>query len=67
MQTTSTHGDARKRRRLSPPEPGPYILRNLLKDVPLASNGDHENVQISCVEFWSTYLPKMQTTHVNFL
>lgn len=44
---------AAKRRRLSPPEPGPYVLRNVLEDIPLATEQGAEEVSITCVEYWS--------------
>ena len=51
-------GDAdgpRKRRRLSPPETGPYVLRELVDKVPVSAEGDDETGHITCVEYWSTY------------
>lgn len=45
----------RKRRRLSPPETGPYVLRDLVEKVPVSTEGD-EGGHITCVEFWSTFL-----------
>lgn len=43
----------RKRRKLSPPEPDPYVLRSVLDDIPLKPEGVEEDVSITCVEFWS--------------
>lgn len=37
--------------RHEPIETGPYVLRNLLEDVPLSADGDHESIRINCVEF----------------
>jgi len=34
---------------------GPYILRDLLTNVPLSEDGDEQNLAITCVEFWSTF------------
>ena len=31
---------------------GPYILTSLLDQVPLAENGQDEELHITCVEFW---------------
>lgn len=42
-----------KRRRLSPPEPGPYVLRNVLEDIPLDSEDGRQDVSVTCVEYWS--------------
>ncbi|RMD40344.1 hypothetical protein DV735_g4770, partial [Chaetothyriales sp. CBS 134920] len=42
----------RKRRRLAPPEPGPYVLRPVLDDIALAADESHGQVSITCVEFW---------------
>lgn len=33
-------------------EDGPYILRPLLEEIPLASDGSDNNVKINCVEFY---------------
>ncbi|KID89068.1 Vacuolar sorting protein 39/Transforming growth factor beta receptor-associated domain 2 [Metarhizium guizhouense ARSEF 977] len=33
-------------------EDGPYILRPLLEEIPLASDGSDSNVKINCVEFY---------------
>lgn len=40
----------RKRKR-TPVETGPYVLRSLLADVPLSAEGDNEDLEITCVEF----------------
>ncbi len=45
-------GVSRKRRRKDVPETGPYILRTLVENVPLASEGDASDIEISCVELW---------------
>ena len=51
----SHDGGARKRRRLSPPEAGAYVLRHVLEDIPLKEDDDdEEDIHITCVEFWST-------------
>ncbi|RMZ76089.1 hypothetical protein DV737_g4959, partial [Chaetothyriales sp. CBS 132003] len=42
----------RKRRRLAPPEPGPYVLRPVLDGVALAADEGQAEVSITCVEFW---------------
>ena len=49
------YGSATKRRRLNPLEPGPYVLRTVLKDIPLTTEDGSEDAQISCVEFWSIF------------
>ena len=46
------HGP-RKRRKLSPPEPGPYVLRSVLEDIPLQAEEGPEQVYITCAEYWS--------------
>ncbi|PGH12070.1 hypothetical protein AJ80_06889 [Polytolypa hystricis UAMH7299] len=44
----------RKKRRISPPETGPYILRSLLDNVPVASDAaEQQDAYISCVEYWN--------------
>lgn len=35
---------------------GPYILRDLLTNVPLSEDGHEEDLKITCVEFWSRSL-----------
>jgi hypothetical protein len=45
----------RKRRKLSPPDPGPYVLRDVLDHIPLKAEDDQEDVSITCVEYWSRF------------
>ncbi|KAL6252676.1 hypothetical protein RBB50_000395 [Rhinocladiella similis] len=45
-----------KRRRLSPPESGPYVLRKVLEDIPLTTDDGNDQVSITCVEYWSNNL-----------
>lgn len=33
------------------PETGPYVLRALLEDLPLSTDGDRNDIKITCVEF----------------
>lgn len=35
-----------------PLEAGPFVLRNLLHDVPLSADGDDERIRINCVDYW---------------
>ncbi|EXJ95098.1 hypothetical protein A1O1_00217 [Capronia coronata CBS 617.96] len=49
-------GRPAKRQRLSPPEPGPYVLRNVLQDIPLSTEDGPEQVSITCVEYWNNNL-----------
>lgn len=42
----------RKRRRISP-QADPYILRQLLDELPLAVEDPSADVHITCVEYWS--------------
>lgn len=46
----------RKRRRISPPQADPYILRQLLDELPLAVEDPNADVYITCVEYWSKAL-----------
>ncbi|RMZ90530.1 hypothetical protein DV736_g2236, partial [Chaetothyriales sp. CBS 134916] len=46
----------RKRRRLAPPEPGPYVLRPVLDGFTLATDESQAEVSITCVEFWDGHL-----------
>ncbi|EEQ89785.2 TGF beta receptor associated protein 1 [Blastomyces dermatitidis ER-3] len=46
----------RKRRRIAPPETGPYVLRQLIESVPVAGEGSEQEVYITCVEYWNDNL-----------
>lgn len=46
----------RKRRRISPPQAAPYILRELLNELPLATEDTNADIHITCVEYWSKAL-----------
>ena len=46
-------GRPRKRRKLEAPEPGPYVLRSVLDDIPLKGDDNDEPVYITCVEYFS--------------
>ena len=46
---------SRKRRKLNPPDAGPYILRSLVDSLPVVPEGGDENVHINCVELWSKF------------
>ncbi|KPI43904.1 Transforming growth factor-beta receptor-associated protein 1 [Cyphellophora attinorum] len=46
----------RKRRKLSPPEPGAYVLRRVLDNIPLKAEDEDEDVSIECVEYWNNNL-----------
>lgn len=37
----------------APSDSGPYVLRDLIKDVPLSADGDDSNVRITCVDSWN--------------
>ena len=43
---------SRKRKRETPPTIGPYVLKPLLDNVPLSSDGEDSKIEISCVEYW---------------
>ncbi|KAH0837593.1 hypothetical protein AYO21_05083 [Fonsecaea monophora] len=45
-----------KRQRLVAPEPGPYVLRAVLEDIPLAADDGDAKVSITCVEYWNNNL-----------
>ncbi|KAK2747735.1 hypothetical protein FQN57_001765 [Myotisia sp. PD_48] len=48
----------RKRRRVSPPETGPYVLRPFLDQIPVTLENVHEEdkAYITCVEYWNENL-----------
>jgi hypothetical protein len=35
-------------------ETGPFVLRNLIGDLPLSAEGDRDDIEINCVEFLGT-------------
>lgn len=35
---------------------GAYVLRDLIRDVPLSADGEDRDVYITCVEAWGTFL-----------
>ena len=35
---------------------GAYVLRDLMRDVPLSEHGDNEDIYITCVEAWGASL-----------
>ncbi|KAF2740774.1 hypothetical protein EJ04DRAFT_548294 [Polyplosphaeria fusca] len=37
----------------APPDDGAYVLRKLVSDLPLSTDGDAGDVRITCVEVWS--------------
>ena len=45
---------SRQRKRRAP-ETGPFVLRSLLEDVPLSAEGDQDDIEINCVEFFGMY------------
>ena len=42
-------------------ETGPYVFRSLLDNVPLAADGDRDDIEINCVEFLGTYIAMYYT------
>lgn len=48
----------RRRRRIGPPSPEPYVLRSLFEDVPLAAE-ESTGVYITCVEYWGKLTQKL--------
>ncbi|KIW31188.1 uncharacterized protein PV07_02856 [Cladophialophora immunda] len=45
-----------KRQKLAASEPGPYVLRAVLEDIPLAADDGEAEVSITCVEYWNNNL-----------
>ncbi|OAP64442.1 hypothetical protein AYL99_00414 [Fonsecaea erecta] len=45
-----------KRQKLAAPEPGPYVLRAILEDIPLAADEGDAEISITCVEYWNNNL-----------
>lgn len=53
MQEIDDSDNPRKKRRLCPPETGPYLLRSFVDEVEVAAEDGQQDVHISCVEYWS--------------
>lgn len=47
----------RKRRKIGPQASAPYVLRQLLDEVPLSAEDGTTDVHITCVEYWSEIRP----------
>ncbi|PGH04515.1 hypothetical protein GX51_03508 [Blastomyces parvus] len=56
MSSDDDIGSPRKRRRIAPPETGPYVLRLLIDSVPVAGDGSEQEAHITCVEYWNDNL-----------
>ncbi|KAK2792896.1 hypothetical protein FQN52_002574 [Onygenales sp. PD_12] len=56
MSSSDDSDVPRKRRRISPPETGPYVLRKLIDSVPVAGEDSEQDVHITCVEYWNNNL-----------
>ena len=54
----------RKRRRISPSQAAPYVLRQLLDDLPLATEDPDADIHITCVEYWSKVLTRFNHVEV---
>ncbi|KAI9876338.1 MAG: hypothetical protein M1830_006735 [Pleopsidium flavum] len=52
MAPVEASGGSRKRKRTAAYEDGTYILRSLVKDVPLSADGEASDIRITCVEHW---------------
>lgn len=46
---------SRKRRKLSAPQAAPYVLHQLIDNVPIQPESNESGVHITCVEYWSAY------------
>ena len=53
MTDPDSESPRRKRRRLNPEDTGPYVLKPILENLPLETEEAPEDVNISCVEYWS--------------
>ncbi len=52
MASVEGSGGSRKRKRTASYEGGTYILRSLVKDVPLSAESEASGIGITCVEHW---------------
>ncbi|KAK5047588.1 hypothetical protein LTR84_006685 [Exophiala bonariae] len=56
MCAAQIHPPPPKRRCLSQAEPGPYVLRHVLDDIPLVTEDGRQDVSVTCVEYWNNNL-----------
>jgi hypothetical protein len=56
-----------KKRKRTIPETGPYVLRSLLNDLPLSAEGDRDDIEINCVEFYGMQRMNMPLKFVTLL
>ncbi|PGH00625.1 hypothetical protein AJ79_08140 [Helicocarpus griseus UAMH5409] len=56
MSSADDIDSPRKKRRIAPPETGPYVLRRLIDTVPVAGEGGEQDAHITCVEYWNNNL-----------
>lgn len=51
MESQDVEETSLRNRTSTAPETGPFVLRNLLQDLPLSAEGDRNDIEINCVEF----------------
>ena len=56
MRSEFEDDTAGNRRHINLPDGGPFILRSVLENIPLATEDHPHGVQISCVEYWNNNL-----------
>jgi hypothetical protein len=56
--------ESSKKRKRTTLEPGPYVLRSLLDDVPLSAEGDRDDIEINCVEFLGIRSPNCRWNNI---
>ncbi|KAN0115076.1 hypothetical protein V8E51_004620 [Hyaloscypha variabilis] len=51
MEPRDSEESTSSKRKRPATEAGPFVLRSLLEDLPLSTDGDRDDVEINCVEF----------------
>jgi len=51
MELREAQESISRKRKQPTPETGPFVLRNLIEDLPLSAEGDRDDIEINCVEF----------------
>ena len=55
LTTTMASKDGAEKKKQAPIEDGSYVLRPLVKNIPLAPEENSKNPQITCVELWGQW------------
>jgi hypothetical protein len=67
MELREAQKSSSKKRKQPTPETGPFVLRNLIEDLPLAAEGDRDDIEINCVEFLGMVLMNPVTAGITLI